>query len=129
MAISYLISLEEFSVLAHFCGYDSFPSMPQLPVIDREKSDLLINNLVKRGMIHIHNNEAAVDLALSYVLSVMVEPINVIKGGDGTGYCGKDVWISVKTDRRNLPEMQKYKITPFPSKEELYQWICVNEEV
>ena len=123
MAISYLISLEQLSVLAHFAGVDSFPHLPELPTISRERGIELIDVLSEQGMLHLHKakddkaeDKAAVDTTFAFVLLSMAKPKLVIKTAKGAlGYCTNALGVVVTQDIRNK---SKYRITPLPNAKE-----------
>jgi len=136
MAISYLISLEQLSVLAHFAGMASFAHLPNLPAIDRQRSEELLEALGQQGMIHLRKakdnkteDAAAVDMTLAFVLKTMAKPALVVRAtGDVLAYCTSELGIVVTPDPRNK---SKYRIMPLPDAKELTQriWeLCVKSD-
>jgi hypothetical protein len=136
MAISYLVSLEQLSVLAHFSGIDSFPRLAELPTLNRERSTELLETLSEQGMIHLlkaktdkAESKAAVDMTLAFVLSIMAKPALVMQTAEGVlGYCSDVLGVVVTQDARNK---SKYRITPMPDAKELAErlWdVCVKTD-
>ena len=109
MAISYLVTLDQLSVLAHFCQIDSFRGLPELPHVSGTKCNTLIEAMGKQGMVHIHNHTAAVDIVLHFILQTMASPGVFIQGMDVWGYCTQDLGVVLQPDRRSKT---KFKITP-----------------
>ena len=119
MAVSYLISLEQLSVLAHFSynPIDHFPLLPDLPKIDRAKSEKLLDELKELGMLHKRDNEAALDITIGFILSTMAKPDLLIETEEGgKGYCTRALGVVVKKDSLTP---NKYRITPLPTGEEM----------
>ena len=117
MPISYLLTLEQLSVLAHFSGINAFAGLPELPAINRERCDQLLPGLSEHGMLQLHGNEAAVDLALGFILSVMAKPGLVLQTPAGAlGYCTRELGVEVSADTR---APGKYRVTPLPTAREL----------
>ena len=117
MPISYLPTLEHLSILAHFSGINTFPGLPELPAISRERCAELLPTLSEQGMIHLHREQAAVDLTLRFVLQAMAAPALVVKTqGGALGYCTRELGVAVSADAR---APSKYRITPLPNAKEL----------
>ncbi|MCL2287251.1 MAG: hypothetical protein FWC32_12935 [Firmicutes bacterium] len=112
MAISYLVNIEQLSVLAYFCNIESFPGLPELPIVDGERGETLIKILDEQGMIHKQNDKASVDIVLGFVLANMASPSLLIKTSeDILGYCNRELGIAASQDMRSP---NKYRITPLP---------------
>ncbi|MCL2015584.1 MAG: hypothetical protein FWG68_04985 [Defluviitaleaceae bacterium] len=126
MAFSYLMSLEELSVLAYFSEIDEFLLMPELPTLNEEQSEIVINQLSQKGMMHINKNNASVDLIVHYILTAMAQAAAVQGKNNKIGYCGNEIFVAVAQDKySNYP---KYRITPLQSKRALFAEIGYHEE-
>lgn len=110
MSISYLISLEQLSVLAHFCKIDAFKGLPEMPVIDRERCNALVETMAEQGMVHLNAGEIAVDVVVKFILSTMAASSLFIQAPNSIcGYCTDVMGVVVLPAARSV---SKYKIVP-----------------
>lgn len=124
MSISYLLTIEQLSVLAYFQSIDSFHGFSSLPVISREKCDELLEYLNVNGMIHLQGDRASVDVALGFILHCMAAPQLYMKTAEGIhGYCTSGLGVVVFPDRRSS---DKFRITPLPDAHEFTEQLWKN---
>ena len=113
MSISYLVTLEELSVLAHFCNIDTFQGMPAMPLIDSKQCSELLNTMNDQGLVHLSEGEIAIDIVVRFILRSMANPTLFIQMPNNVnGYCTDTVGVMVSPATRAAG---KYKITPLPN--------------
>ena len=113
MRVSYMLTMEQLSVLAFFLGLETLPGLPDLPKVGLEKSDKLVDLMSNEGLLVKSGKICSVDLTLGFVLRQMASPDMLVKAPDG-GFaaCTKELGTVVTLDRRGGG---KYKITPLPT--------------
>lgn len=117
MAISYIINMDELSVLSHFCGVSSIHGLPEPPKIASDKCETLVATLGEQGMIYRQGENVSVDMALRFVIVNISCPSLFIKMPDSVlGYCNAELGVVVAKDTRSV---NKYRITPLQNASEL----------
>jgi len=125
MSISYLISLEQLSILAHFSGIEAFPTLPELPFVSRERCEELIPVMGDQGMLCLSGDEAAVDMALGFILDAIAKPALLIQTQEGSfAFCTKELGVFVGISPRNP---SRYLVTPLSNATELADKIWDDE--
>jgi len=117
MAISYIVNLDELSVLSYFCGVYSIPGLPELPRIESDKCEALIKTLGEQGMIYQQGDSVSVDMALGFAIVNISRPSLFIKMSESLfGYCTAELGVVVAKDVRSV---NKYRLTPLQNASEL----------
>ena len=117
MAISYIVNLDELSVLSYFCGVSSIHGLPDLPRIASDKCEILIKTLGEQGMIYQQGENISVDMALGFVIFNISRPSLFIKTPESIlGYCTPELGVVVAKDIRST---NKYRIAPLQNASEL----------
>ena len=117
MAISYIVNLDELSVLSYFCGVYSIPGLPELPRIESDKCEALIKTLDEQGMIYQQGDNVSVDMALGFVIVSISRPSLFIKMPENVlGYCTAELGVVVAKDIRSV---NKYRVAPLQNTSDL----------
>ena len=128
MGISYIVSIEELSVLANLADAESFEGLPALPDVDDKRRQELLCGMDDSGLVKIDRKIGAVsvDMAIDFILSAMAKPELVIRvSRSAVGYCTKNLGVVVSPDRRTE---HKYRITPFPDAESMVEKVMEHHD-
>lgn len=119
MSISYLLTLPELAVVAHFCGVGRLGGLPPLPRVDGEEGKAVLASLAEKGMLLPSEEGVAVNPPLRFVVESMGSAALIALSGWGT-VCSVTEHLGVVVTRdRHRPG--RYLLTPYPSGKELLQ--------
>lgn len=117
MSVSYLVGLEELTVLAHFSGCSALPGFSALPAVEGERCRALLLGLDEKGMVQLSGDRVAVHPPLAFVIRTMAHAGLTARAENGAlAYCAPDLGVVVGRVPRGK---ERFRLTPTPDAREL----------